>query len=228
MPGVEVLQSNTVISTSVGGKKPFGDRYAADMIVRNSIFKDSCQRDIEDPTSGCTAEIALWDGSNFDNNEVYGNVFYKTTTEINTGGVVVIGGDGTGFVGPSTSNSKIYNNTLAGYRDGQARLIINGGSGNSCQNNIWYDIANGVGTGCTANSSSNNEVLSDAPFVSYEVGDFHLVAATSPGTILGSPYNVDLSGVLRGADDNWDLGAYEYTAGGSTKLMSPTNLRVVK
>ena len=42
------------------------------------------------------------------------------------------------------------------------------------------------------------------------------VAATTNGTSLASPYDVDMDGVTRGGDGVWDIGAYEYAAGGGT------------
>jgi hypothetical protein len=132
-----------------------GQVHAANMVVRHNVFNNSCQRDPADSTSGCTAEIALWDGSNFDNNQVYGNVFRKTTSEVNNGGVIVIGGNGSSWVGPAANNTKVYNNTISGFRDWHADIVINGGSGNDCRNNLWFDNPGSV-TGCAAGASSNN------------------------------------------------------------------------
>ena len=205
-----------------------GQVSASNMTVRYSVFEDSCQRDPGDATSGCTAEIANWDGSDFDNNEIYGNVFYKTTSEVNSGGAIVIGGNGSSWVGPATNNSKVYNNTIAGLKNWNANILINGGSGNECRNNLWYGNT-GSTTGCTANSSSHNVVASSNPFVNYSGGDFRLAGATTTaGYSLPSTYMVDRFGATRGADGNWDLGAYEYVAGGTSPvvLSSPTNLRI--
>ncbi len=222
-----LLVEYTHFGTGWGKEAIRGQVYASNMTVRNSVFKDSCQRDPGDSTSGCTAEIALWDGSGFDNNEVYGNVFHKTTNEINTGGVVVIGGNGVSWVGPGASNAKVFNNTISGYKDGTSIIVLNG-SGNACRNNVWYGIAGGVGTGCNASSASNNSVLSSSPFIGAAQGDFRLAAGTQAGTALGSPYDVDMKGAKRGADGVWDLGAYEYSAGGTAvqQLSPPINLTV--
>jgi len=200
---------------------------AYNITIRHNIFKDSCQRDPGDSTSGCTGEIAIWSGTNHNNIEIYGNVFYKTTSEVNSGGVIVIGGNGTSWTGPPTNNTKVYNNTIAGLKNWHADILINGGSNNQCRNNIWYDVAGSL-TGCSANSTSNNVVLSGTPFVNYAAGDFRLAAPTAQGMTLVSPYNVDRLGTTRGADGTWDLGATEYAAGGGGgPLPAPTNLRVV-
>lgn len=49
-------------------------------------------------------------------------------------------------------------------------------------------------------------------------GDFHLKAATNPGTTLVSPFNIDLYDAIRGGDGVWDRGACEYTTGSDTKI----------
>jgi hypothetical protein len=219
-----------------------GQVAASDIVIRHNIFKDSCQRDPADSTSGCTGEIAMWSGSNHDNVEIYGNVFYKTTGEVNSGGVIVIGGDGSSWVGPPANNTKIYNNTIAGLKSWNAKILVNGGSGNVCRNNLWFDNT-GSSTGCTASTTSNNIVASSNPFSNYAAGDFRLAAATAAGFPLTSPYNTDLRGAQRGGDGSWDVGAYEFGVGGTQPaptgggtqsppppttavLPAPTNLRV--
>jgi len=209
------------------GKEAIRGLVAAHHItVRHNIFKDSCQRDPDDPTSGCTGEIAIWSGTNHDNIEVYGNVFYKTTSEVNSGGVIVVGGDGSSWTGPPTNNTKIYNNTIAGLKNWHADILINGGSNNECRNNLWYDVA-GSATGCGGSPESNNVVVTGTPFLNYAAGDFRLAAATAQGSALLLPYSVDRTGASRGTDGNWDLGALEYVAGGPGPLPAPINLRVI-
>jgi hypothetical protein len=208
-----------------------GQIHAANLIVRHNVFKDSCQRDPSDATSGCTAEIALWDGSNFDNNQVYGNVFQKTTSEINSGGVVVIGGNGSSWVGPAANNAKIYNNTIVGFRNWHAEILVNGGSGNECRNNLWYDNSGSI-TGCKGTAvASNNVVASSSPFVNASAGDFRLAVATAPGVALAAPFNVDRNGAARGGDGSWDLGAFEFGSGSAAlspaALSAPSNLRLL-
>lgn len=221
-----LLVEYTHFGTGWGKEAIRGQVYAANMIVRNSVFKDSCQINPSEAGSGCTAEIALWDGSGFDNNEVYGNVFYKTTSEHNSGGVVVIGGDGISWVGPSANNSKVFNNTVAGYKDGTAAILINGGN-NACRNNLWHGIGSSVRTGCNASAVSSNVVISSSPFVGASAGDFRLAVGTQAGQALGSPYDLDMKGSKRGADGTWDIGAYEYAGGAIAPLPAPINLTIL-
>jgi hypothetical protein len=65
-------------------------------------------------------------------------------------------------------------------------------------------------------SETHGQVASGNPFTNYTAGDVSLVAPTSPGTTLPSPYNVDAFGHVRGADGVWDRGAIEYVSGGTS------------
>lgn len=223
-----LLVEYTYFGVGWGKEAIRGQNAAANIIIRHNTFKDACQRNPGDSTSGCTGEIALWDGDNFNNVEVYGNVFIKTTSEPNSGGAVIIGGNGSSWVGPSSSNSKVYNNTISGLSY-QSGILINGGSNNDCRNNVWINVASGSSPGCKANNTANNVVLSSSPFVSVGSGDFRLATATASGSPLPAPYNVDRLGATRGADGGWDLGAYEYTGGGGAAPLpppAPLNLQV--
>jgi hypothetical protein len=72
-----------------------GQIRASNNIIRNNVLRDSCQLTPGDSTSGCTAEIALWAGDAagaFSGNEIYGNIFQKTTNEHNSGWALSSGG----------------------------------------------------------------------------------------------------------------------------------------
>lgn len=194
--------------------------------VRFNVFFNAC---LYSGVSGegCTAEIAAWDGSNgqFDNIEVYGNIFRRTTNDGANGGVIVIGGNGSSWVGSATNNSRVYNNTIAGLKDGTAMILLNGGSGNVCQNNLWYDVVGAPVASC--NISSNNTRVNTDPFISYSSGNFRLRNELGIGAALSSPYNYDLDGVARGSGNVWDVGAFEY--GGTVSsgaVPAPLNLVV--
>jgi len=193
-----------------------GQGRAKNGIIRFNVFSNASQKDPEDPTSGTTAEIGIWDGSanDFDNWEIYGNIFVNTKSIEHSGGVIVVGGDGVGFVGSPTNNTVVYNNTIWNITGGftPPHIIVNGGSGNVVRNNLWY-ACEGSPT-ATANTTSNNIEVGADPFVNTAASNFHLAGATSAGFSLSSPYNVDFDGEIRGADSNWDLGAYEFDAGG--------------
>ena len=173
---------------------------------------------------GCTAEIAAWgEVGNWNDNKIYGNTFYRTRDE-NSGGTIVIGGNGSTWLGSSASNTLVYNNTIAGIAGSQVGgiILINGGTGNVCRNNLWFDV---VGSpSCSANSASNNVEVGSSPFVSYSTGNLRLSGATVAGIAIESPYNVDMNGVTRGADGAWDLGAFEFSSGPTTTPNPPTDV----
>jgi hypothetical protein len=213
-----------------------GQLDARNMTVRWSVFEDSCMT-LPGTTDRCTAEIAAWGENpvgNYDNMQVYGNVFYKTNTyqsqgidTYNSNAVILFGGDGSSVVGPPANNARIYNNTIAGHRGDQAIVkLLGSGTGNECRNNLWANVTGGTGvTGSCA--GANNLVLNDTPFVSYANGDFRLSRAVGAGTSLSAPYNVDRLGNSRGADGLFDIGAYEYNGGGApVALSAPLNLTV--
>lgn len=193
-----------------------GQAATSGTIIRWNVMKDTCQ-DAGGGGEACTAEIAMWSGTtagDYDNIEVYGNLIYKTTEEQNTGGSIVIGGDGSSWVGVSASNVLIYNNTIAGIHVGEAGILVNGGSGNVCRNNLWYDSAGAPTASC--NTQNNNGESGTDPFLGYAGGDFRLSGAIA-GVALSSPYDTDILGATRGLDGTWDRGAYEYTLTGPAK-----------
>ncbi len=179
---------------------------------------------------GCTAEIAIWDdcaSGGCDNNKIYGNTFFRNNGDENSGGTIVVGGNGSSWAGSSASNTLVYNNTIAGISGSTntgGNILVNGGTGNTCRNNLGYSIAGTFTVSC--NTASNNTEVTSDPFVSFATGDLRLSGATAAGTSLSSPYNVDMTGATRGADGTWDLGAYEYSAGGSGPP-APTNIRII-
>jgi hypothetical protein len=177
-------------------------------VIRWNQFHNACGSIAPD---GCTAEIALWDGSagNWDNNKIYGNTFFRSNGDGNSGGTIVVGGDnGVSWAGSPASNTLIYNNTIAGISSAGSggNILVNGGSGNVCRNNLWWDT---VTAGVTCSTASNNVDAVSNPFVSYATGNLRLSGATAAGFSLSSPYTTDMDGVTRGGDGNWDVGAFE-------------------
>jgi hypothetical protein len=197
-------------------------------IVRYCRFWDSSQTDPDDGTSGITAELGFWDYTGASTGvEVYGNWFYNSKTG-GRNAVIVIGGDGSSWVGDGANGTKVYNNTFAGIADTNGTLVILNGTSTEAKNNLVYS----AGSGFTASSSSNNVTASSDPFVSYSTRDYRIISTTggtyprNAGTNLGSPYDIDPLGVTRGGDGTWDVGAYEYNAGGSVPD-APSNFRLM-
>lgn len=188
-----------------------GQINAYNLVIRHNTFYNATQKDPEDSTSGITAEIAIWDGSNFNNNAVYGNTFFNSKSG-GRNGVIVIGGNGSSWVGPGTTGSAAYNNTFTGIAEDTVfgEILLNG-SGNSAINNLAYNNAGSFNV--SASTVSNNITASSNPFVDYSGGNYRLSAPTAAGYFLSSPYNADRDGKIRGGDGNFDVGAFEFVSG---------------
>lgn len=121
----------------------------------------------------------------------------------------------------------VFNNTVAN-TDLTIRTA-NGGSwqsGCASSNNIYFNTAGnaGFGLGNDDYDLSDAQLLSEPHgisgassniFVNMVAQDYHIVQQIGDlyprdkGAALGPPYNVDFDGNVRGADGNWDIGAYE-------------------
>jgi hypothetical protein len=168
---------------------------------------------------------------------IYGSIFYSSAVGGGRNSCFQFGGSG--FTNSTANNCKAFNNTFVGIPEDptQGHISFNGaqtggggpGTGNEARNNLWWDCV-GVAS-VVANSSSNNVDATVNPFIAggYPTTlDFRISStgqARNAGTDVGSPYNVDPLGVTRSAG-SWDVGAYEYDAGGSAPN-APTNLRLV-
>lgn len=188
-------------------------------IIRRNWFYNSCGTATPD---ACTAEIAIWDGSanRFDNNEIYGNVIRCNGCDGGTSGVsILVGGNGSSWAGSPASGTLVFNNTIVGSVgtsfDSVPSILVNGGTGNICRNNLWYSVEGSPSTTC--NTTSNNGEEASNPFTNWAGGVFTLAAALA-GSSSDSPAgnSTDLAAVTRGADGTWDRGAFEYAAGGAT------------
>jgi hypothetical protein len=141
---------------------------------------------------------------------IYGNIFRATSA-----------GEGTEnpSVFSSTSHEQvlnvyIYNNTIYGLHasppsEGMSDTGVYCSTNTSTitvRNNIWQACVYDPGMDCAANDH-NLLNTGGASFVNAAAGNFHLVANTTAGVNLGSPYNIDPDGNTR---TTWSLGAYEY------------------
>lgn len=175
-------------------------------ITRYNRFWNASQTDPDDPTSGITAEIGIWDFTGTCNgHEIYGNWFFSDKTGARNA-VVLVGGDGAGWVGDGCDGTVFYNNTIASVPEASVFPMVDlNGSSTIARNTLFYDVVDADVSATT--TSDNTEVMSD-PFVTYASVNLHLSAQTVAGFTLGSPYNTDRDGVTRG-QGVWDLGAYE-------------------
>lgn len=108
-----------------------------------------------------------------------------------------------------------------------------------CKNNLYYNSDfgwNGItshsheaaGGGQSINGSSAQSGISTSNFIDYASDNFRLATATNQGdSSVGGDFALDPDGRTRGADGNWDRGAFEYSAGtGETTPTGPTVLQL--
>ena len=191
--------------------------------------------------SGGTALIAIADSrgtSNPPRTEIYGNLFWNYGTTDAT-----IGFLGNSANGGNATNSVVVNNTFVDGHSGYGWGIqFPDGSGNIVRNNLFIrgngspttalnlgsgatNSNNGFGTGSGSSGSNARTGLPTSIFVGYSgYSNLRLATPVSGGAPLPAPYNQDMFGNIRGADGVWDIGAFEYSEGGSLPT-PPTNLR---
>lgn len=131
---------------------------------------------------------------------------------------------------PTASGCTIRNNIFFNVGDATHQVIsIGSSSGFSAADwNVDYNVVN-AGTGGSAvlhvdgstytqsNGSSTAPTFTD--YTPFDGGnDFSLGAATAAGETQSAPYTTDILLAERGADGTWDIGAYEFEAGGPGNL----------
>ncbi|WP_413937057.1 hypothetical protein [Nitrospira sp. BLG_1] len=137
------------------------------------------------------------------------------------------------------SDLKFFNNTIVNasvYNAGF--LYLERGSNNQIYNNLYYANTSmpvnmqGIHDynwfyNAGAQSETHIQNGSGNPFINLASKDFRLLASTTSGISLASPFNIDLTGKTRGGDGIWDRGAYDFGTGGTATVPpSPTNLTV--
>lgn len=170
--------------------------------------------------------------------KIYGNVFINDSS-----------GNGTiAAVQQVIANTVVYNNTFINITGTGWFLDADPGYGaqavnNVLKNNLIYNSTAHFGNNGgpidhdynsyfnVTNTPTNETHLQKAsgnPFVSSGSGDYHLADGTTvdAGLALGSPYNLDPDGNVRGSDGTWDRGAYEFGGDGNGQVDPPSNLEV--
>jgi len=194
--------------SDINNKEGISDYYGTNVVIRYNIWEN---------VAG-TSVLAIRDGNGW---EIYGNVFFVSDPSYTLTDGVITNWVGHGY---TASNMYIYNNVFV---DLTGRTGIGFDNGNNLQirNNIFYNNENfglngithdyNAFSGTSAYSEANAQIgLASSIFVDYAGDDFHLDSATNPGdNALGSPYNIDMDGNIRGSDGVWDRGAYEYGGG---------------
>lgn len=195
-----------------------GQIRATNVTFRYNILKDGCRND-GSGGEGCTAEIGIFgnqgDTPNFNGFAAYGNIIWKTISQFDCCGSIMV---------ESTSGGVIYNNTIVSAGSGSANLRLFWAPGSIIRNNVFY-LTGGMSAGCEAATCDNNSVYSSSPpFINVSGGNFRLTSALA-GVSLSSTYNTDMDGNTRGDDGVWDRGAYEYDSG--TTPAAPTKVRII-
>jgi hypothetical protein len=211
------------------------------------VFSNNIIEDIEG-----TAIFAGLNGGAAANWKIYGNVIFHSAAYAADSGRVSghnWGIAGIVFVANDASNANrgdnfwVYNNTIYNIKGSYSGVVIQLGTGNIVQNNVWYGSvrtnnsfsgalgynwyyntqADGDSTATKVVCSSNCNV-----FVGASSKDFTLATAIPGGVNLAAPFNVDPNGTMRGGDGTWDRGAFEFGGGSTSSTPSaPSNLRIV-
>lgn len=150
-------------------------------ILYNRFFMASQPDDFDETAASSTAVIGIWDESvpgSFDNWTVVGNNIWFPTPVNTSDGAISIGGNNgysggvVGLAGVYANNVVIRSNTIVGYQDGKARVMINGGAdtpatGNVIRDNRFYSAPNwSVST--VGVDEGNNAALGAAPWSTWE------------------------------------------------------------
>ena len=198
----------------------------SNMVIRYNIFE------LWEGT-GCIARL---DSSGTGNWEIYGNVFMKSPSGSGNG-VITTDSDST------LSDVEVYNNVF--YDNGQVISIGPGGGGSGSgwivRNNIFLDNWRDDSTACSISGTASHnwyynnlctppsqtarQDASADPFTNADGYDFTLTGATDAGFDTGAAVagnDTDPDGVTRGADGNWDRGAYEF--GTPTNAITGVNI----
>jgi parallel beta-helix repeat protein len=182
----------------------------------NTFYGNTVVDNGEDADWGPDSGIFL---KNAYNNKIYNNVFYSNGLY----GLWAYDDDGT------SDNNDVQNNIFYEHSSKEIRVWTSASSNFNSNNNQFYHSAGGsyfvwdtvdkTFAQWQAVPQDQQSAEGDPGFRDISSDDFH-IQATSPcrdkGTDLGSPFNIDMDGNLRGVDGAWDIGAYEYTSGSPT------------
>lgn len=152
---------------------------------------------------------------------IYGNVFEWSKNLGDTANNGVIGSWSHSWMG--VTNAKVFNNTFVNITDANpsdaASIFPMGNLTNVVvMNNIWYNANPKTIRGTHdynffdshSHGEAHAQVSTANPFLNYAGKDYRLRLPTVGVSALTSPFNIDMLGILRGADGIWDRGAYEY------------------
>ena len=196
-----------------------GPPVCTDVTVRYCTFKD---------IKG-TGQIVALDNTHH-HWYVYGNVFYRTDTSRYYSTDATF----TNTSGDTSNYMHYFNNTEYNMQNAGCEWET-AGTENYAYNNIFYgcnlswlrtnhdyNLYYDSG-GVQGESHGSIEQPSFSNLANY---DFSLTSRTANGIELSPPYDRDSKDNIRGADGNWDRGAFEYVSGAGNPPAPPLNLNV--
>ena len=174
----------------------------------------------------------------FENIYIYGNVFYVPSGKTPAASSAAVNSDS---ASNSVTNLYFYNNTLYHlYYSLHMRSTTETGQ---VRNNIIIDMVTYSFGDLTheynaadADLGESYDVLVDSSIFTNAIGyNFTLTSAGAASMMagnsaIGSTYNTDMLGNIRGSDGKWDRGAYEYVGAAppdTTPPAAPTGLSII-
>ncbi|MFN7138985.1 MAG: LamG-like jellyroll fold domain-containing protein [Limisphaerales bacterium] len=195
-------------------------------VIRYNIARNNYDAGYSENAQGYYAGTAIAAIVTSSNCSIYGNLWYNNAT---TDGSIGWRGTRAGY---EIRNLRVYNNTIIGGWGEQGVHLETGSTGCVVQNNIWFGnsptfsgCSRSYNAGQTTLGEATGQAITSSIFVNYTGRDYRLASATAAGAPLASPHDRDMFGNTRGADGNWDRGAFEF---GTIKDTTPpviSNLR---
>lgn len=156
---------------------------------------------------------------------IYGNIFDQDGSS--STGVIKANQDGSND--QYARRWRVYNNTFIDLDSASTwvSFVIHttGEADNSMRNNLFWSI-DSIDTGNSWSdedhnhyklglngsflTGENDSTIASDPFTDYANGDYTLSAGIAGDATIGAEYATDMLAVTRGADEVWDIGAYEY------------------
>ncbi len=227
---------NGVMADSTGGTPTLSNWE----FYGNLVFWDSAYASLNGANGNATTNRGIIDflAENFSghiyfyNNTIYG--IYAPYAELNgtswaTNAVTGASGASTGSPTVIIENNLWYGD---GYTTGQIGDYCGVNSSASCTRGYNAYYIGSVPSGSFQNpSESNNYTVSNPsaiPFINATASTLAGFELTTPdpfssyvGVTVGSPYNVDMLGVVRGANGTWDRGALQIGSGSTQSQPNP-------
>lgn len=224
------------------GKEMISHQHGGNWVLRWNKFIDSCVWPTDEGCTAIIGVFDFTGGNpnnvNAHDWEIYGNIFggsgsYNMTMsdgiislnasnnwKVYNNNFSHLSGNWSGSVMLNGSGHSIRNNLwywMGNYDQNYGSIISASGSSNSW---CYYKNTKPARLGSDCSTLPGVKYLgSEDPFINEPAGDYRLKASfsgTSPkdkGVNLGSPYNTDMFGNVRGADGAWDIGAFEFSSG---------------